>query len=205
MTRVLYRRYLRGEISKEEWEYRKRQRYQTAGPLNLRPYLDKPWFESGGGGELVASISAFFYKLPFMTLGETERRQYNEHDLSDGAPPFSDLLTFERFLYRAGLVKKQINEFLNHPLFLEFVGVSSLIMAQRMLHRALHGTKHTGATDGSFMREESDDDLNKILAVTEMGSVCAHGGASLGNVSLSIGHQTSHFPTFILAKIDIPD
>ena len=41
MTRVLYRRYLRGDISEEEWAYRKRQPHFCSRPLNLRPYLDK--------------------------------------------------------------------------------------------------------------------------------------------------------------------
>ncbi|KAG8212899.1 hypothetical protein J3R82DRAFT_11240 [Butyriboletus roseoflavus] len=127
MTRVLYRRYLRGEISEEEWAYRKRQPHYSGGPLNLRPHLDKSWFERGGGGEFMLSISVFFYQLPFMTLGAVaERGQHREHSdpervLSDGAPPFSDLLTFDRFLHRARLVKKQATAFFSHPLFFEII------------------------------------------------------------------------------------
>ncbi|KAG1871834.1 hypothetical protein DFJ58DRAFT_903936 [Suillus subalutaceus] len=52
MARVLCRRYLRGQISEEEWEYRKRQPMYVLGPINLRPYQDKDWFETGGSGDV---------------------------------------------------------------------------------------------------------------------------------------------------------
>ena len=60
MTRVLYRRYLCGQISAEEWAYRRRYPCRSFGPPNPRPYLDKVWFE-GGGGEFVLAINMFAY------------------------------------------------------------------------------------------------------------------------------------------------
>jgi hypothetical protein len=39
MSRVLHRRYARGEISQEDWERRLREPTHTGGPLNLRPFL----------------------------------------------------------------------------------------------------------------------------------------------------------------------
>ncbi|KAF8442116.1 hypothetical protein L210DRAFT_3629808 [Boletus edulis BED1] len=64
MTRVLYRKYLRGEISEEEWAYRKRQLHICWFPLDLRPRLDKA-FERGGGGESIRSVGLLPYQLPF--------------------------------------------------------------------------------------------------------------------------------------------
>ena len=182
MTRVLYRRYLRGEISEEEWAYRKRQPYRTVGSLNLRPYLDKPWYERGGGGEFMLSIRMFAYQLPFMTLGGTEPHQYHAQELSNGAPPFSDLLTFDRFLHRAGLIKKQANAFFNHPLFPEIMRATGLGFA----HRARRFRNHleARAANGTGTQGNSDEE-EEILAVTDMPATIAHGGSSLGNVRLS--------------------
>lgn len=178
MTRVLYRRYRRGEISEEEWEYRKRQPHRSSGPLNLRPYLDKPWFERGGGGELVLSVHRFSHILPFMTLGKTEGHQYDKRELSDGAPPFTDLLTFDRFLHRAELVRKQAKAFLEHPLFFELVHVSDPARVRRMYLRNLHWTRHGDTSNGIG----AQDDKEEVLAVTGMGTISAYTGSSLGNV-----------------------
>lgn len=62
LTRVLCRRYLRGDISEEEWEFRKKEPMFTAGPINLRPYLDKNWLEQGGISNVSLAIN--FYRYP---------------------------------------------------------------------------------------------------------------------------------------------
>lgn len=64
-----------------------------------------------------------------MTLG-TEHQQYCESELLDGAPPFSELLAFDRFLHRAGLVKKQAKGFFGHPLFFELIHIDSVSFAR---------------------------------------------------------------------------
>lgn len=178
MTRVLYRRYLRGEISEEEWAYRKRQPHINGGPLNLRRYLDKTWFENGGGGEFVLSISLFIYQLPFMTLGTTEERR--KHVWSDGAPPFSELLTFDRFLHRARSVKKQATAFFSHPLFLEIVYAAHVDYMQYTRTRALQWMQRAKAANGGDAHGDADED--KVLAVTDIPTIWAHGGSTLGNV-----------------------
>ncbi|KAF8440093.1 hypothetical protein L210DRAFT_2198980 [Boletus edulis BED1] len=179
MTRVLYRRYLRGEISEEEWTYRRRQPHINGGPLSLRRYLDKAWFENGGGGEFMLCSSLYIYQLPFMTLGSTAERHKNV--LSDGAPPFPDLLSFDRFLHRARLVKKQATSLFNHPLFLELTRAAYLDYIRITRLRALRWMQRT-ETAAVHGTHNSDED--KVLAVTDNPTVWAHGGSSLGNVDL---------------------
>ncbi|KAF9240389.1 hypothetical protein BU15DRAFT_61409 [Melanogaster broomeanus] len=65
LSRLLCRRYLRGEISEEEWQYRKREPMFFTGPLNLRPYQDQDWLEKGGLSEVGLNVSALRYILPF--------------------------------------------------------------------------------------------------------------------------------------------
>ena len=177
MTRVLYRRYLRGEISEEEWIYRKRQPHISGGPLSFRPFLDKTWLANGGGGEFMLSLGLFFYELPFMTLGQTAEQQRSHlRALSDGAPPFSDLLTFDRFLHRTGLIKKQAAAFFGHPLFFEIVHAASL---QQIEYTRLHALQWMQRIDNHDTHGSSDDE---VLTMSDIPMVWAFGGSSAGNV-----------------------
>lgn len=192
MTRVLYRRYLRGDISEEEWDYRKKQPHLIGGPLNLRSYLNKTWFRQGGGGEFMLSVSTFFYQLPFMTLGETTKRH---QVLSNGAPPFSDLLTFDRFLHRAGLVKKQATAFFGHPLFLEVVRAFGQARVEDIRRGALQWMKRVEKTAS----HDTDGTSDEVLAVPDMSGILAHGGSSMGSVRLRTPFHprlSSSFPLY---------
>ncbi|KAF8552696.1 hypothetical protein OG21DRAFT_1511193 [Imleria badia] len=180
MTRVLYRRYLRGEISGEEWAHRRKQPYLNGGPLNLRRYLDNAWFENGGGGEFILSISLFNYRLPFMTLGTAAERHHRVW--SDGAPPFSELLTFDRFLHRARLVKKQATEHFNHPLFFEIMDAMIPMYIRYAQPRAVQWVQRAETTTSHDTHGDSEED--KVLAATDIPSIPAHGGSSLGNLDL---------------------
>ncbi|KAF9234348.1 hypothetical protein BU15DRAFT_79099 [Melanogaster broomeanus] len=174
MTRVLYRRYLRGEIDEKEWDYRKKQPHINRGPLNLRPYLDQQWFSKGGAGEFFLAISFFFYQLPFMTLGVTTQQHRDDLALSNGAPPFANLLTFNRFLHRANMVKRQAANFLNHPLFLEIASVEPITQLERTRIRALEWLKS--------VEEGTMADDTEVLAPADFpGTTWAHGGSSVGN------------------------
>ncbi|KAI9460324.1 hypothetical protein HD554DRAFT_2028859 [Boletus coccyginus] len=183
MTRVLYRRYLRGEISEDEWEYRKRQPHISGGPISFRPYLDKTWLAKGGGGEFMLSIGLLFYELPYMTLGKTAEQASQLRVLSDGAPPFSDLLTFDRFLHRTGLIKKQAAAFFGHPLFFEIIRAASLEQVEYTRPHALHWMQSVETANIHDIHGNSDDD--EVLAVTDIPMVWAFGGSSAGNVDLT--------------------
>jgi hypothetical protein len=120
-ARVLYRRYLRGELSAAEWAHRLRQPSHFGGPLNLRPFLAPDWLAAGGANEVNLCISFFFNTLPFMprapgaTSGDPARVARD----ASGAPPLADLISPARFFARARIVKRQTDTFLRHPLFLE--------------------------------------------------------------------------------------
>ncbi|KAF9231618.1 hypothetical protein BU15DRAFT_82167 [Melanogaster broomeanus] len=155
MTRVLYRRYLRGEIDEEEWEYRKKQPHINRGPLNLRPYLDQQWFSKGGGGEFFLAISYFFYQLPFMTLGVTTQQHRDDLALSNGAPPQLASSTT--------------------PLFLEIASVEPITQLERTRVRALEWLKS--------VEEGTTADDTEVLAPADFpGTTWAHGGSSIGNL-----------------------
>ncbi|KAF9234532.1 hypothetical protein BU15DRAFT_78955 [Melanogaster broomeanus] len=75
-------------------QYRKREPMFFAGPLNLRPYQDRDWFEKGGLGEVGLNVSAFRYILPFMPLWCNVWEDAGNLELLDGAPLFEDLMPF---------------------------------------------------------------------------------------------------------------
>ncbi|KAF9231622.1 hypothetical protein BU15DRAFT_55916 [Melanogaster broomeanus] len=175
MTRVLYRRYLRGEIDEKEWEYRKKQPHINGGPLNLRPYLDQQWFSKGGAGEFFLAISFLLYQLPFMTLGVTTQQHRDDLALSNGAPPFANLLTFNRFLHRANMVKRQAANFFNHPLFLEIASAAPIVQVEYKRSGALEWLKS--------IEEGTTADDTEVLAPADFpGITWAHGGSSIGNL-----------------------
>jgi hypothetical protein len=169
LTRVLCRRYLQGEISEEEWEQRKIQPMHTGGPLNLRPFLDENWLARGGGGEVLIAIDFFYHILPFMPLGSSNHGKMNK------VPPFSSLLSPERFFHRCRLIKRQTARHLAHPLFHE-------INAARALGRIAR-IKRAGQCWGPDhdTRDNQNDKRYDILDIPK-GPVFMFGGSSLGNV-----------------------
>ncbi|KAF8553902.1 hypothetical protein OG21DRAFT_1173840 [Imleria badia] len=193
MTRVLYRRYLRGDISEEEWAYRKTQPCIGGGPFSLRPYLDTAWFQSGGGGEHMMSIGIFPFQLPFMTLGETTKQ--HQRVLSSGAPPFPDLLTFNRFLHRTGLVKRQVTAFFNHPLFFDIVRATCQADIEQTRLDTLRWMKHVETTN-SDAHGNSD---YEPLAVSDIPMVWAFMASSAGNMDLALPTEFPIPPTHPLS------
>jgi hypothetical protein len=149
-----------------------------SGPLNLRPYLDKDWVAKGGAGDVFLAISFFFHQLPFMTLGATRGQDPTTLRLVNEAPPFADLLTFDRFLHRANLIKIQAQQYLKHSFFVE------IAMGY-----------HVGRTECSRMvslewmrsvQEGTEADPGATINLFHDSSwVSAHGGASMGDVSMS--------------------
>ena len=182
MTRILYRRFLRGDISASEWEYRQRQPMHVGGPLNLRPHLERDWVTKGGAGEVFIAISFFFYQLPFMTLGTTRNQDPGTLRLENGAPPFADLLTFNRFLHRAGLVKAQAQAYLKHPLF-EEIAMGYHTGSGRLNRSKMAVSEWVRSVEGG-----SEADPGTVINLfDDSGSsrISAHGGSSMGDVSMN--------------------
>ncbi|KIJ65776.1 hypothetical protein HYDPIDRAFT_27009 [Hydnomerulius pinastri MD-312] len=197
LARVLCRRYLRGEISEEEWEYRKREPMHFNGPLNLRPYQDQDWFEKGGSGDVGLNISFFQYILPFMPLGAMSRKDAGNLELVDGAPLFQDLMSFDRFLLRCEVVRVQAEKLFNHP---RFVDICVAGHGDR-----LEATKAVGLTWRRMgERVTVDPEAQRSVPVQSLGPLLTQAGSSLGNMDSMIpliypmpaGHNLSPLSQF---------
>ncbi|OJA14295.1 hypothetical protein AZE42_10486 [Rhizopogon vesiculosus] len=174
MTRILYRRFIRGDISASEWEYRQKQPMNTGGPLNLRPYLDEDWAAKGGAGEVFIAISFFCYQLPFMTLGITRNQDPATLRLINGAPSFADLLTFSGFLHRANLIKTQARKFFKHPLFEEIAMAGHIGRAERSRLAAMEWMHRQGGSEA--------DPGTAVNVFHNSDRILAHGGSSMGDL-----------------------
>ncbi|GLB34885.1 hypothetical protein LshimejAT787_0204500 [Lyophyllum shimeji] len=164
LTRVLCRRYIRGDIDREEWEYRKKEPMVTGGPLSIRPYLDREWHQNGGSGNVALAIGFFFMRLPFMPLGSAGNLRPG-----DSLPSFQDLLSFQRFLLRSRSIKRQSASLMKHPLFLHLSGTRSQASVERLKDVARNWKKKRG-------------EAAVQIPVMKQSPVMAHGGSSLGNI-----------------------
>ena len=115
---MLHRRYLRGEIPAEEWEYRRRQPMHFGGPINLRPYMDEEWQRKGGATEVALAIDYYECTLPFMPTPFGMRKDEGVPRV-DGAPPFAVLMSHARFFHRSHLFRAQLQRRVRHPLMLD--------------------------------------------------------------------------------------
>lgn len=174
LTRVLCRRYIRGDMDRDEWEYRRREPMSTGGPLNLRPFLNKQWFEQGGSASISLCLGFLFRTLPFMPLGSC----FNLAP-GDDFPEFQDLLSPARFWLRSNSIMQQVHALLRHPLF-PYILV--LDRAERLKGVAEDWQKRCDGLE--------QDDHGVVPCVEQgqkYGPVMSHGGSSFGNVS----HPTS--------------
>ncbi|KAJ6572914.1 hypothetical protein B0H10DRAFT_2350920 [Mycena sp. CBHHK59/15] len=172
LARVLCRRYVRGDIIPEEWEFRKKQPYHTAGPINLRPFLDKDWFLGGGQRNLCLSIGFFFYTLPFIPLGPSHLAP------GDDLPELSALMSPKRFFMRCNIVKDHASRFLHRPLFFE-TGAARLtgkVDIQKDVAAKWENNPEAYV-------EQAEVNKHSVSAIEQIGygSVMGHGGSSFGN------------------------
>lgn len=179
VTRLLLKHYLRGEISEEEWAFRKREPMFSAGPLNLRPFQDKAWIAAGGLNHVCISIGFFFYSLPIMPLGKAS-------SLRPGAklPSYDTLLSRKRFWLRSRLVQKQADKYIRNPLLLELGSLALPGRVQRAKDVAIQWRKAKGPPVGSSGR------LLSPMEQAAAGLVFCNGGSSMGNVCSCL--PTSH-------------
>lgn len=182
MARILYRRYLRGEISKEEWENRKIEPVHSGGPMSLRPYMDRGWQASGGGAEVFVCIAYFRCTLPFMpTVPDPVK------ELSNGAPTFGSLMSLERFIFRCNLIKKQMDSILKHPLLVDMMDV----------HLKYHVAVKRRALAHWHALQKGEEIRDDVPATTNGDvSVLAYGWSSIGNVCIISSSLNIHFDEF---------
>lgn len=174
-SRLLHRRYIRGEIGKEEWEWRRIQPCNTRGPVNYRPYLDKDWYDNGGSEAVGLFINYFFFTHPFMPSVSDEWIANNQHTLEDGAPPFSALLSQGRFVLRSNIIKQQFKKLLTHPLLLE---IASARLPMGMPFRKQAGKLWMRIREGG----ELDEPEKHVSSVLTDDVIYHNGGVSMGNI-----------------------
>lgn len=189
MTRVLCRRYIRGDINREEWDFRRKEPMITGGPINLRPFLDQRWLKQGGGENLSLVMGEFSCILPFMPLGSA-------FDLAPGdpLPSFDQLLSRGRFLLRCNLIKKQFNKQVKSPYFLEKTGAVMKARLHTESDRAL-----------KWLRRGTEQDNAKLLSVVEqahIGLVTSNTGSSIGDVCSISLRRRNILMTYLLCQID---
>ncbi|KAG9311988.1 hypothetical protein JVU11DRAFT_7259 [Chiua virens] len=174
ISRLLCRRYLRGEISEGEWEYRKRQPMLFIGLVNLRSHFDPDWFCNGGSGEIGLNFSFHQHVLPFMPLGAMANKK-DELELINGAPRFQDLMSFGRFLLRCEWVKSRGEKLFRNPRFLEICIATH--------NSALETNKSKAANwRRSGERARSSAEALEPLPLENLGPVFTQRGSSLGNM-----------------------
>ena len=175
LSRVLCRRYLRGEISEVEWAYRKREPMFFSGPINLRPYEDRTWFEEGGEGEVGINVSFWQCVLPFMPLGvmSAKGKEVGDVEMMAGAPSFGALMPFGRFLHRCEVARREMKKVFEHARFVEMcvTGYQFRVAARREAANAWR-TMEARARNGNSVH----------VPVHALGPIITQVGSSLGNV-----------------------
>ncbi|KAJ6547642.1 hypothetical protein B0H19DRAFT_1166714 [Mycena capillaripes] len=180
LARLLCRRYVRGEISPEEWEFRKKQPSHTAGPINLRGFLDKAWYQAGGHSNVSVNVGYFYYTLGFTSLGSANLAP------GDPIPELSDLMSPQRFILRCNTLKKLANRYLAHPLFFE-VGAARL--AGKIANQKIVAAKWE-KDPSSIVRESRVVDNNvPVIEQEKYGPVMSHGWSTFGNMGGSLPRE----------------
>ncbi|KAJ3515915.1 hypothetical protein NLJ89_g1458 [Agrocybe chaxingu] len=179
-TRTLLRRYLRGDITEEEWGFRTKEPMFSAGPLNMRPFLDKSWIDTGGFSSVCVSIGFFFYLLPFMPLGAGAKLRPGP---GIQLPSFEEQLSTQRFFFRSRYIRKQADNYFRHPLFVELGEVN---LPRRLARMQPVGDQWRRG--GQPPQNLSDRPLSpKEQAAT--GFILGNGGSSMGNVDLLLPRE----------------
>ncbi|KAJ7430711.1 hypothetical protein B0H11DRAFT_921028 [Mycena galericulata] len=197
LARVLCRRYVRGEISPQEWEFRKRQPYHTAGPQNLRPFLDKTWFERGGHSNVSVNVGYFFFTLPFTPLGPPHLAP------GDAVPELNELMSPTRFWSRCDIMKKQASRYLNHPLFFE---VGQARLAGKITIQKNVATKWEADPDSYVLPSQVEKHISPIEQAN-FGTVMSHVWSTFGNLDKSFprkypSHSGAGLPSLIVQKFE---
>ena len=180
MGRVLCSRYLKGQMSAAEWEFRKMEPMVNAGPLNLRPHVDSDWYQSGGAGNASLSIGFYFYLLPATPLGSAAGKLPG-----DSMPTHFDMLPKSHFFHRCRTMKKRVMEHIRHPLFFY---MNTAYLPTWLIH--LKGV-------ATHWRNNKDGEPEEAAFLTPQEEASAsfvfnHGGTTLGNVGS---------PVFILVSL----
>ena len=118
-TRILHRRFLRGDLPPAEWERRRREPMHFGGPINLRPHMDAAWQRAGGATEVALHIDFYECTLPPMPSPFGVRADAGVSRDASGAPPFGALMSPARFFHRAHAFRRQLQRIARCPLIID--------------------------------------------------------------------------------------
>ncbi|KAF7294868.1 hypothetical protein MIND_01024700 [Mycena indigotica] len=168
LARVLCRKFLRGEIEAAEWEFRRQQPSHTAGPVNIRPYLDSNWYQAGGKENVSVYVGYFYLTASFTPLPRLS--------LGDRLPEMTELMSHGRFLLRCNRMKQLATKYLQHPLFFE-IGAARLenkIPIQKEVAQKI--------ISGQKFADPNTLNASPMEQVRHTGSVFSHAWSTFGNV-----------------------
>jgi hypothetical protein len=174
-ARLLLNHYLKGKVDEDEWDFRKKEPMYSFGLVDLRPFLEPA---------ACLAIDFYCHSIAFLPLGQASK-------LKPGMtlPAVGNLLTRERFFYRAKLVQNRAKALLGNPLFLE---IGDSVMAQR---RGVESPRERALKWRANVTPDPVALNDRVLTPQELaaGFVVLNGGSSLGNVScVSIYRFDSH-------------
>ncbi|KAJ7219348.1 hypothetical protein GGX14DRAFT_591750 [Mycena pura] len=172
LARLLCRRFVRGEMSLEEWEFRRQQPYHTAGPINLRPFLDKAWYQAGGYDSASVNVAYFYFTSSFTPLGPKSLA------LGDSVPELAKLMSPQRFLLRCNKMKKLASRYLTHPLFFE-IGASRL--ANKPALQKNVAAKWEKNPESYVQPGELERHNVSPMEQVKYGPIMSHGWSTFGN------------------------
>jgi hypothetical protein len=160
---VLHRR--RKDIPSDEWADRLRQPMHFGAPINPRPHLDPEWLRQGGATEVFFAITFTRVTLPSMPY------------ILAGDLTYGNLMSRRTFFYRCQSVRKQMKDYLKHPLMLQFAAL--------LEQRACVGKKaliDVWRARDSLIEKAPVTSKSPLLGNT--GAVFSNGGSSFGAVSV---------------------
>jgi len=173
-ARLLLKHYLQGKIDEDEWDFRKKEPMYSFDVLNLRPLLEPDWLAAGGIDHVCVAIGFSHYSISFLPLGKAA-------ELKPGMtlPEVGNLLTRDRFLYRAKLVQNQAKVRLGSPISLEFG--ESMMCQQRIVESTRERALLWKASMTGIPSVLSDRVMTPMERAA--GLLVCNGGSNIGNVS----------------------
>jgi len=181
LGRLFCKYYLKGEMTHDEWEFRKTEPMINAGPLNIRSFLDTSWQKAGGNVNVSLGIGFYIYQLTTIPLGAAANCSQG-----DEVPSYLEMLPKSRFFSNANRMKQTMTSFMQHPLFFEMnhASLSPRLDRMRRLVEKWQNQSHKDTVQAPSISAKEQATKSDFY-------IFNFGGATLGNVSLAFEGRIS--------------